>query len=100
MNCTFALAHESQLSEKLDEVMYLLKVAQEERERGQGYVMLRQGCVENILDDMAAAEFVEELADHESDLMAKDSFLSQAAFRHTEASANMKMFLILLVTPQ
>ena len=97
MTCTFALAHESKLSEKLDEVIYLHKVAEEEIERGQGSVMLRQGGVENILDDMAAAEFVEELADHESDPMAKDSFLSQAAFRHTEASANMKMFLILLI---
>ena len=52
--------------------------------------MSRQGCVEIILNDMEAAEFVEELAEQENDSMAKDSFLSQAAFCHSEASANMK----------
>ena len=39
---------------------------------------------------MEAAEFVEELAEQENDSMAKDTFLSQAAFCHSEAVANMK----------
>ena len=45
MNSTIALAHESKLSEKLNEVMYLLECADEERVRGQAYIMSRQGCV-------------------------------------------------------
>jgi len=70
MNSTIALAHESTLSGKLDDVMYLLKCADEERVRGQAYIISTQGCVERILDDMAAAELVEELADQENDSMA------------------------------
>ena len=90
MNSTIALAHESKLSEKLNEVMYLLECADGERVRGQAYIMSRQGCVERILDDMAAAELVVELADQENDSMAKNTFLSQAAICHSEASANLK----------
>ena len=63
MNSTIALAHESKLSEKFNEVMYLLECADGERVRGQAYIMSRQGCVERILDDMAAAELVVEFAD-------------------------------------
>jgi len=72
------------------DVTYLLKCAQEERVRGQEYIMSRQGCVESILNDMEAVEVVKELAEQENDSMAKDTFLSQAAFCHSEASANMK----------
>ena len=39
MNSTIALAHESKLSEKLNDVMYLLECADEERVRGQAYML-------------------------------------------------------------
>ena len=48
--------------------------------------MSRKGCVERILGDMAAAELVVELADQENDSVAKNTFLSQAAICHSEAS--------------
>ena len=85
-----ALEHESKLSEKLNDVMNMLECADGERIRGQAYIMSRQGCVERILGDMAAAELVVELADQEDDSMAKNAFLSQAAICHSEASANLK----------
>ena len=90
MNSTITLAHESKLSGKLNDVMYLLKCADEERVRGQAYIISTQGCVERILDDIVAAEFVEELAYQENDSTAKNTFLSQAAICHSEATANMK----------
>ena len=90
MNCTNAAAHELRLSEELNDVSYVLKCAEEEKLRGQEYIMSGQGCVEIILKDMEAAEFVEELAKQENDSMAKDTFLSQAAFCHSEAVAKMK----------
>ena len=90
MNSAIALEHESKLSEKLNDVMYLLECADGERIRGQAYIMSRKGCVERILGDMAAAELVVELADQENDSMAKNTFLSQAAICHSEASANLK----------
>ena len=43
MNRTIALTHESKLSDELNEVMYLIKVAEEERVRGQEYINFRQG---------------------------------------------------------
>ncbi len=84
-------------SEELNDVTYLLICAEEERVRGQEYIKSRQECVESILNDMEAAEVVKELAEQEKDSMAKDTFLSQAAFCPSEASANMKNILIRLI---
>ena len=90
MNRTIALAHESKLSEELNEIMYLIKFAEKERLRGQEYIKFTQGCVERISGDMLAAESVEEMAVLEEDPVTKETFLSQATFRHSEASANLK----------
>jgi hypothetical protein len=75
----------------------MLRICEEERVRGQEYIKSWQECVESILNDMEAAEVVKELAEQEKDSMAKDTFLSQAAFCPSEASANMKNILIRLI---